>query len=171
MKLPVVFVCENNLFSSHLHIALRQPSDRMARYAEAHCIRNWTVDGNDVVLLARVCREAFTHVRAGRGPAFIEAVTYRWRGHVGHREDMDVGVKRKEDLVLWKQRDPFRRLADALVAAGLVNAADVDRLQAEAAAEVAEALRAAQQAPFPQAEALLDLVYSEEGHEATNFVR
>lgn len=161
MKLPVVFVCENNLFASHLHISLRQPSDRIARYAEAHCMPNWTVDGNDVVATSRVCREAFTHARAGHGPAFIEAVTYRWRGHVGHREDLDVGVKRSEDLVAWKKRDPIRRLADSLLQTGILTSEVLEHMGEEVAAEVDEALTAAQKAPFPEAEALLDLVYAE----------
>ena len=117
----------------------------------------WTVDGNDVVAVARTCREAFAHARGEHGPAFVEAVTYRWRGHVGHREDVDVGVKRTEDLAAWKQRDPIRRLADALTAAGIINGDSASR---EIAVEVADALRAAQDAPFPQASALRDLVYA-----------
>jgi len=57
--------------------------------------------------------EAADHARAGEGPFFIEVVTYRWRGHVGPSEDIDVGVQRKDDLALWKKRDPIARLAAA----------------------------------------------------------
>ena len=113
-KLPVVFVCENNLFSSHLHISLRQPADSTCRYAVAHCMPWRRVDGNDVVAVAAAMAEAAAHARAGKGPFYIEAVTYRWRGHVGPREDIDVGVQRKDDLALWKKRDPIARLAVAL---------------------------------------------------------
>jgi pyruvate dehydrogenase E1 component alpha subunit len=161
MKLPVIFLCENNLFASHLHITLRQPSDRVARFAEAHRIPNWTLDGNDVVALARVCREAFAQARSGQGPAFIEAVTYRWRGHVGHREDLDVGVRRSADLVIWKKRDPIGRLARALIGANIMAEPDYEEMKTTIAALVAQALRAAQEAPYPKAEALLNLVYSE----------
>ena len=113
-KLPVVFVCEHNLFSSHLHVSLRQPADSTCRYAVAHCIPWVRVDGNDVVAMTAAMAEAATHARSGKGPFYIEAVTYRWRGHVGPREDLDVGVKRKDDLELWKKRDPIARLAAAL---------------------------------------------------------
>jgi pyruvate dehydrogenase E1 component alpha subunit len=113
-KLPVVFVCENNLFSSHLHISLRQPADSTCRYAVAHCMPWRRVDGNDVVAVAAAMAEAAAHARARKGPFYIEAVTYRWRGHVGPREDIDVGVQRKDDLALWKKRDPIARLAAAL---------------------------------------------------------
>jgi len=113
-KLPVVFVCENNLFSSHLHVSLRQPANSTCRYAEAHCLPWRRVDGNDVVAVASVMAEAAAHTRMGEGPFYIEAVTYRWRGHVGPREDIDVGVQRKNDLATWKKRDPIARLAMTL---------------------------------------------------------
>jgi pyruvate dehydrogenase E1 component alpha subunit len=119
LTLPVLFVCENNLFSSHLHIMLRQPSDRIARYAEAHRMAGVTVNGNDVAAVARAAASLLDHVRAGQGPALLEAVTYRHRGHVGPKEDIDVGVQRSlEDLASWKRRDPIERLVLALVAAG-----------------------------------------------------
>ena len=108
LQAPVLFVCENNFFSSHLHIRLRQPRWSVCRYAEAHGVPWDRVDGNDVVEIARVTAEAVTAMRAGGGPRFLELVTYRWRGHVGPREDEDVGVQRKDDLVKWKQRDPVR---------------------------------------------------------------
>ena len=113
-KLPVVFVCEHNFFSSHLHVSLRQPADSTCRYAVAHCVPWRRVDGNDVVAVSNAMEEAATRVRTGGGPFYIEAVTYRWRGHVGPREDIDVGVQRKDDLDTWKKRDPIARLAAAL---------------------------------------------------------
>jgi pyruvate dehydrogenase E1 component alpha subunit len=158
-RLPVLFVCENNLFSSHLHISLRQPADGTARYAEAHRVPAWRLDGNDIVAVSDAVAEAVASMRNGGGPAYIEAVTYRWRGHVGPREDEDVGVRRKDDLHLWKGRDPVRRLHDALVAAGECGADTLARLTAEAQADVAAAWSRAEQDPFPPADALLGRVY------------
>ncbi len=100
LNVPVLFVSENNLFSSHLHIDLRQPADSVSRYAEAHRIPWARVDGNDVVAVHRAASSFAAEMRAGGGPRFIEAITYRWRGHVGPRDDEDVGVKRKDDLHL-----------------------------------------------------------------------
>jgi pyruvate dehydrogenase E1 component alpha subunit len=159
MRLPVLFVCENNLFSSHLHISLRQPADSTARYAEAHRIPAWRVDGNDVVAVARATGEAVVAMRAGAGPGFLEAATYRWRGHVGPREDEDVGVRRKDDLHLWKGRDPVRRLLDALVALGDLAPAALERFEAEARGEVDSACHQAELDPFPPPESLLSRVY------------
>lgn len=160
-NLPVIFVCENNLFSSHLHISLRQPSDRVARYAEAHKIPAWTGDGNDVVAVSRVAGEMIANARLGGGPGFLEAVTYRWRGHVGHREDEDVGVSRGSDLHLWKKRDPIRRLQDALIGKGYLDADAASAIDQEVRESVTSAWARAEAAPYPESSQLLDLVYAE----------
>ena len=163
LKAPVLFVCENNLFSSHLHIALRQPADSVSRYAEAHRIPWLRVDGNDIVAVADATRALVEPMREGAGPGFLEAVTYRWRGHVGPREDEDVGVQRKEDLTSWKRRDPIRRLSDAMIAAGDLADADLTRMRHEVRAEVAAACARAERDPYPAAEALMATVYSRPG--------
>jgi len=159
-KLPVLFVCENNLFSSHLHISLRQPENSIARFAAAHAVPYDIVDGNDVVAVARAAGRLISAARRGGGPGFLEAVTYRWRGHVGPREDVDVGVNRGGDLALWKKRDPVRRLAEALQAAGHLPLEGYDRIERDVRHLVGEAWQRAERAPFPPASALLDLVYA-----------
>ena len=158
-NLPIIFVCENNLFASHLHISLRQPSGSISRFATAHCIKSEMVDGNDVAFVARIAGRAVEDAREGGGPFFVEAVTYRWRGHVGPREDVDVGVKRSEDLGIWKRRDPIRRLAEALEADGALSAADYDKLKAEVRQTVERAKLEAEQAEYPPVSQLMDDVY------------
>jgi pyruvate dehydrogenase E1 component alpha subunit len=159
-RLPVLFVCENNLFSSHLHISLRQPADRVSRYGEAHRMPVRTVDGNDVCAVSDAAAEMVGRLRQGDGPAFIEAVTYRWRGHVGPREDNDVGVNRGADLALWKMRDPIRRLTDALATADLLSEQAFADMDAAITAEVAPAWDAAEMAPYPSPDSLLSRVYA-----------
>ncbi len=159
-RLPVLFVCENNLFASHLHISLRQPKDSVTRYARAHRVPAWRLDGNDVVAMDAVACEAIEAVRGGSGPALIEAVTYRWRGHVGPRDDEDVGVRRSDDLSLWKRRDPVRRLFDALVAARALPHTALVAIEAEMRSEVAAAWAQAERDPFPAPETLLGRLYS-----------
>jgi TPP-dependent pyruvate/acetoin dehydrogenase alpha subunit len=159
-RAPTLFVCENNLFSSHLHIRLRQPRDSVARYAAAHEIPYEVVDGNDVVAVSRATRRLVEAMRAGKGPGFLEAVTYRWRGHVGPSEDIDVGLQRKDDLNQWKRRDPVERLIRALESAGEIDRAAVAGLEAEVRSRVDLAWAAALDAPFPPASALLERVYA-----------
>lgn len=161
-SLPVLFVCENNLYSSHLDIRLRQPSDRVARFAEAHRMPFRVVDGNDVVCVSKVAEALISELRDGDGPAFIEAVTYRWRGHVGPDENIDVGLRRKrEDLAAWKRRDPVGRLKASLIREGLLTEARFQDLVAELKTETATAVAAARAAPYPDKAALLDYVYKE----------
>lgn len=159
MKLPIVFVCENNLFASHLHISLRQPLDSVARYAAAHAIEWERIDGNDVVAVYHAAGRAIAAARNGRGPRFVEAVTYRWRGHVGYMEDVDVGVRRKDDLGTWKKRDPIARLAEALLNAGIVTHEGLEQRWSDFRRKVADAWTRAQMDPFPNPEALLNRVY------------
>lgn len=160
-NLPVLFVVENNLFASHLDIQFRQPSDRVARYADAHRVRNRTVDGNDVLTVQGAAKELIDAARAGQGPGLLEAVTYRFRGHVGPNEDIDVGVNRRmEDVESWKRRCPIRRLSEALLAGKAVTEAELKRLQTDVHAEVAEAVSKAKAGHYPPKTALLDLVYA-----------
>lgn len=160
-KLPVLFVCENNLFSSHLHINLRQPELSVARYGEAHGMAATSVDGNDIVAVLDATRVAVARARRGDGPTLLELITYRWRGHVGPREDIDVGVMRSTDLPVWKKRDPIGRLADALVAAGGVAREALAAMDSRVRMRVEEAITAARKAPYPSLEAPAHFLYAE----------
>lgn len=161
---PVVFVVENNLFASHMHISLRQPSDCTARFAIAHDIPCQVVDGNDVVAVARAAAELVTSARRGAGPGFLEAVTYRWYGHVDWREDIDVGVHRSQhDVDDWRARDPVRRLLEALRAAGIWSETKQADLQQSIDAEIESAWKLAVADPPPPADSLLCHVYAKSG--------
>ncbi len=161
MKLPILFVAENNLYSSHLDISLRQPTDSVARFARASRVRAEIVDGNDVVVVARAAGELIAASRAGKGPGLIEAVTFRWRGHVGPNEDIDVGVRRSpEELAAWKKRDPLRRLIDSLVADRAVERSTLQTIADDVRKRVASAVFTAREAPYPEESALFDLVYA-----------
>ena len=113
---PVIFVVENNLFSSHLNIKLRQPKELTYRFAKANDIESEVLDGNNLTSICKTGKEFVRRCRDGEGPFFIEAITYRWFGHVDWREDIDVGINRSaEDLIYWKKRDPILRLKKSLL--------------------------------------------------------
>ena len=115
LEIPILFVCENNYFSSHLHINERQPSKYNARFAIAHQIESRVVDGNNIKSVIENSRELVNYIRDSHRPAFLETFTYRLYGHVDWREDIDVGVGRSvDDLNKWRARDPIRRLKIAL---------------------------------------------------------
>jgi TPP-dependent pyruvate/acetoin dehydrogenase alpha subunit len=160
MNLPVLYVCENNLFSSHLHIDLRQPSNTTARFAEAHKIKNYTVDGNDVVGLYKLLIDEIGEMRNISNPVYLEAFTYRWRGHVGHREDIDVGVKRVDELKLWKLRDPIQRLLNSMVTEGIFTQDEFDQLSNSIQVKINNDWLTAEDAEYPEKDFLLSTVYA-----------
>lgn len=161
LDIPVLFVVENNLFSSHMDIHLRQPTDRTARFAEGCGVTAVSVDGNDVVQMMDVVGTLIEDMRANPKPVFVEAITYRWRGHVGPNEDIDVGIRRStQELNEWKGRDPIRRLVDAMVAKGMMAEADFRALEQKVRAEVDVARDNAYKAPYPEESLLLEAVYA-----------
>ena len=105
-KAPILFVIENNLFASHMHISLRQPNELTSRFALANDIPYKLLDGNDVVSVMENSKKFINNVRNSEGPYFLELITYRWFGHVDWRDDIDVGVERSmDDVKNWKLRD------------------------------------------------------------------
>jgi len=109
-KLPVLFVCENNLYSVHAHINVRQPQRSISDLVAAHGLPARKVNGNEVVSIRDELRELLDHVRGGFGPIFLEAATYRMLEHVGPAPDWDIGYRRKEEGEEWKGRDPITNL-------------------------------------------------------------
>ena len=160
-ELPVLFVCENNLYSSHLDIKQRQPTDTISRYADAHCVESFVVDGNDVVSVADAACDIISNIRAGKGPGFVEAITYRWRGHVGANENIDVGVRRSaEDMAAWKTRDPIRRLETAIIKKYPELDGDIESKFEAVELEIKDAVRSAKKAPFPELAQNLEVLFS-----------
>ena len=158
---PILFVIENNLFASHMHISLRQPSDMISRFAIANKIPYKLVDGNDVVAVAEAAKELINDIRTGKGPRLIELVTYRWYGHVDWRDDVDVGVDRSlDDIENWKERDPITRLSDSMIAEGLWNQEQEDELNNELDEQIKVAWEKAMNDPYPNPDATLKYVYS-----------
>ena len=160
LGIPVLFVAENNLFSSHMHISLRQPSNTTARFADAHKIPFKVVDGNDVMAVADAAGHLIGQARSGNGPGFLEAVTFRWLGHVDWREDVDVGVKRSsENLAQWRARDPISRLERALMASNQWSKDQAEALRSNIQEQLHTAWETAMEDPWPDVQALLDWVY------------
>jgi len=161
MELPILFVCENNLYSSHLDIDLRQPSNRISRFAEAHKIDITLLDGNDVISISASIKEVIEKIRAGSGPHFLEAVTFRWRGHVGPDINLDVGVRRsKKELEAWMKRDPIERLKLAILYEKQSLAEEIAEIENDVNTKINEAIKFAKASPYPPLKNLLDFVYS-----------
>ena len=158
---PVLFVVENNLFASHMHISLRQPSDAISRFAKANDIPYDLVDGNDIVSVSNAANELITQARQGRGPGMIEAVTYRWYGHVDWRDDIDVGVHRSlSEVSNWKARDPVLRLSNAMKSVGILNEEQEQELNEELDRLINDSWERAMNDPYPELSATMERVYA-----------
>ena len=161
MELPILFICENNLYSSHLDIELRQPSNRISRFAEAHKIGISLLDGNDVISISASIKEVIEKMRVGGGPHFLEAVTFRWRGHVGPDINLDVGVRRsKKELEEWMKRDPIERLKLAILYRKQSLAEEIAKIENDVNKNISEAIKFAKSSSYPPLKNLLDFVYS-----------
>ena len=161
---PILFVIENNLFASHMHISLRQPNDMISRFAIANEIPYKLVDGNDVVSVFNAAKEQITDVRSGKGPRFLELVTYRWYGHVDWRDDIDVGVDRSlDDIENWKARDPIVRLSRAMIKEGIWSEAEELTIKEQIDIGIAQAWEQAMDDPYPDSDSTLKYVYSSNG--------
>jgi TPP-dependent pyruvate/acetoin dehydrogenase alpha subunit len=159
-KLPVVFVCENNLYSVYSPLSVRQPEERdlvgMSRAAGAAAA---AADGNDVLAVNRLAREAVDRARSGHGPTVLEFATYRWREHCGPLYDDDVPYRPDGELDRWKARDPVASYRARLLD-GVADEAELDEIDAQAADEMDAAVRFAKESPFPPAEEFATHVYA-----------
>ena len=158
MSLPILFICENNLFSSHLHINERQPSENIGRFAKAHMIDTYEVDGNDVRSVQKLTGQVIQQIRQDRKPIFIEAFTYRLFGHVGYEVDENVGFNRASDLSIWKSRDPIEREFKVLLSENKLRDSDFVNLQSEMKMKVEDLWTIATRGNKPEEHTLLSNV-------------
>jgi TPP-dependent pyruvate/acetoin dehydrogenase alpha subunit len=160
-KLPVVMVCENNLYSVLSPLSVRRPEGgEIFRLAEAHGVLSRQVDGNDADRVYGAMEEAAAHARDGRGPVFIEFLTYRWLEHCGPLDDSHLGYRPAGELDRWKARDPLRLYREKLRDGGIVSVSDIEEMETSIASEIDEAVAFAKQAPFPDRGALDKHLYA-----------
>lgn len=158
-ELPIVYVCENNLYSVYSPMRVRQSETRaIHQIAAGHGLHTLHGDGNDVLATFDLAHAAVAHARAGRGPVFLELATYRWREHCGPGWDNHIGYRTEAEYEAWRARDPIARLETHLAERGAFDAAAHRDYQAAVAAEIAAAFAAALAAPFPAASTLLQSV-------------
>jgi TPP-dependent pyruvate/acetoin dehydrogenase alpha subunit len=158
-RLPVLFVCENNGYAIHTAQSKRQGLPDICARARAFGMPATRLDGNDVFALRDFTDEALARLRRREGPQFLEAVTYRWREHVGPGQDFHLGYRDAADCTPWQERDAVKAMADYL--------SPVERAMIESAVEqeVADAFAFAERSPFPAVTELMTDIYTEDSRE------
>jgi len=156
-KLPVLFVCENNQYASTTAMSYSTSVERIAVRASGYSMPGVTVDGNDVLAVRDAAAQAADRARRGEGPTLLEAMTYRWQGHF---EGDPQRYRTKEEVEEAKVRDPILKLAAALRKKKLLPKELEDKIQNEVQLEMEEAVRFAQESPYPEPEEALEDLYA-----------
>ncbi len=155
-KLPLLFVCENNCWAGAQSLAEHCAIGVIASRGSAYNMPGELVDGNNPDEVLETATRLAAHCRAGRGPALMEAFTYRLRGHGEHDHQHYVDP---EELALWKGKDPLTTYGTKLTEEGLVTLQDIQSMEMEAARRVEEAVAFGQSSPFPKPEEALEHVW------------
>ncbi len=162
LHLPVIFVCENNEYGEFTPrgqtMAITDVVDRAVGYGMPGVI----VDGMDAIAVYEAATEAVARARAGDGPSFIEAKTYRFYNHHGV-QTLGMKYRSDEELEEWKKRDPIDLMEARLVEAGVMSAEDVQAVHDRVQAEVDAAIEFAENSPAPDPSSLFDDVYTTTG--------
>jgi pyruvate dehydrogenase E1 component alpha subunit len=158
-KLPVIYVCENNLYNEYTHYSEALAGEVTAR-AKAFGIYTETIDGQDVQLVNETTKRLVERARRGEGPAFLECLTYRYYGH--HVGDISRTYYRsKEEEQEWRdKRDPLKILSEKLVSGKLTDQTVLDRIQADVKSEVEKGMQFAIDAPYPDVAEVDQHVYA-----------
>jgi pyruvate dehydrogenase E1 component alpha subunit len=155
--LPIVFVCQNNLWAESVNLSLQTKVPDISTNAQAYGFPGITVDGNDVVAVYRVAQEAIARARRGQGPTLIECKTYRWYGH----SEIDPAKYRDpEEVERWKAKDPIANMEKYLAAKGLFTAEWKQEIVDGFNNELDAAIEIAEQSALPEGVEALDHVFS-----------
>jgi 2-oxoisovalerate dehydrogenase E1 component alpha subunit len=156
-RLPVIFFCENNQYAISVPLDLQMPVENVADRAAGYGMPGVIVDGNDVLAVYHAARQAVMRARSGEGPTLLEAKTYRPVPHSS--DDDDRSYRSREEVMIWKKRDPILRFETYLEEHGLLGTERQEEMLEQAMAEVDEAIRYAESAADPAPEEVLGPVW------------
>jgi len=163
-KLPIIFACENNFYSTHMPIRECRPENNIFEIGKPFCIESYRVDGNDILKVYEVSKKAAGQCRKGQGPVFIEFITYRMRGHVGPDDNIQgthTDIRSKEEVEAWRKKDPIRRLESFLIKNKIFRKEILERIDREVEKEVEEAHQFAKESLYPNPNELTKYVFKE----------
>ena len=176
LKLPVIFVAENNFQYMGVPMALTVPTKYITEYTKGLDIPHHLVDGNDVTAVFAATQQAVEWARAGKGPTVIEGMTYRWYDHagfaggrVGQDAAMGLPYRSDEEVKQWMSRDPNVRFKNWIVAKGLASEAELSAIESKAQAAVDASIEFARKSADPNPEDGVLNTYANSAAEATQF--
>lgn len=159
-KLPVVFVCENNLYGISVSMARHTAIKDIAERASAYGMPSVITDGNDVLAVHETVGQAVKNARGGKGPTLVECKTYRWRGHFEGDPNQGTRYRRKDEIAQWMAKCPIKRLRERIIKQKLGGKGDIEQLEKRIRQRVEEAMVYANESPFPAGEEALEDVFA-----------
>lgn len=163
-KLPIIFVCENNLYSTHLPIDEIRVNRQIYQLGKPFGGKCYRVDGNDVIKVYENAQYAVELCRNGEGPVLLECMTYRQRGHVGPDDNVQgthTDIRPAEELARWMKKDPINKLEKYLTKVAGVNRKDLQKIKLDVENEVNEAFSYAMGSDFPDQQEVFQYVYAD----------
>jgi len=162
-KLPVLFVCENNLYSVYSPLNVRQPVGRsIANMVSGLGMPAYSVDGNDVASVYAKASEAIAEIRVGGGPRLVEFSTYRWLEHCGPSYDNHIGYRSESEFLEWQAKEPIARFEKVMLDNLAITTAELQLMNDNISLEVEEAFSFAEASPMPLADSAYTGLYSEQ---------
>lgn len=157
-KLPIIFLCENNMYAMSASVKRFIPTQNIADRASAFGIPGVVADGMDVIKMYEVTKTAAERARSGGGPTLIEAKTYRFKGH--SKSDKEL-YRTKEEVEEWEKKDPIEKFKKYLLEIGEITKEELDRLEESVKEEIEEGVRFAIESPEPSIDSITKYVYAE----------
>ncbi len=159
--LPIVYVCENNLYGISVSQARSQNIKDVAIRAAGYGMPGEVVDGNDVLAIYDMARGAITRARQGKGPMLIECKTYRWGGH--HVGDPGTAYRPQDEVEEWKAKCPIKKFKSLLIKEKIIDQSDIEKIEIEIKEKVEEAVEFAKNGPYPAPEEALEDILVNDG--------
>lgn len=163
-RLPLIFACENNLYSTHLPINEIRVSNRIFEIGIPFGEQSFRVDGNDVLKVYAQTKKAVDLCRKGKGPVFLEFLTYRMHGHVGPDDNIQgthTDIRPKKEIERWRKKDPIKQLEQLLLKKKILTLDGMDKIRSNVKQEVVDAHTFARNSPFPKKEELDKYVFKD----------
>jgi pyruvate dehydrogenase E1 component alpha subunit len=163
-SLPIVFVCENNLYATHMPIRECRISDAIFEVGKPCNISSFKVDGNNVLEVYEISKQAVEQCRKNNGPVFMECVTYRMRGHVGPDDNIQgthTDIRPDEEVSAWEKRDPIGHFRQYLLNENRVSESELNLIEADIEKEIEAAYAFTKNSPYPGTEELTRYVYKQ----------
>ncbi len=152
-KLPVLFICENNFYAIHSHHLERHHCDNIFERARTYGMPAARIKDGDIFKIYEASKAYLEKIRKGKGPAFIECITCRWKEHVGPNEDFHLGYRKEDEVICWQRKDQIARLRK------LLGPRTIKKIESDIQKQIKEAFCFAEKSDFPAQGALYEDVF------------